>query len=144
ALVTTHAQSTPGTAIDLILRGGTVFDGTGAPGYVADVAISRGFIARIGDLSSLEAPTEIDVTGLYVAPGFINIHSHARPDGLPRAANMLTQGVTTEIINADGGGSPDLDAALHRLRTAGLAVNHGADRGVIAEWAEVLRDTHRR
>src|SRR5690606_17986624 len=101
AALTLHAQTTP---IDLILRGGTVFDGTGAPGYTADVAISRGFIARIGDLTSLTAPVELDVTGLYVAPGFINIHSHARPDGLPRAENMLTQGVTTEIINADGGG----------------------------------------
>lgn len=141
AALTLHAQTTP---IDLILRGGTVFDGTGAPGYTADVAISRGFIARIGDLTSLTAPVELDVTGLYVAPGFINIHSHARPDGLPRAENMLTQGVTTEIINADGGGSPDLDAALHSLRTAGLAVNVGANIGFNAVWAQVIGPADRR
>ncbi len=142
--VTGHAQTTPAETADIILRGGTVFDGTGAPGYRADVAISRGFIARIGDLKSLTAPVEVDVTGLYVAPGFINIHSHAQPDGLPRAENMLTQGVTTEILNADGGGSPDLDAQLHRLRTAGLAVNVGANIGFNAVWAQVMGQADRR
>ena len=47
----------------------------------------------------------LDVSGLVVAPGFINLHSHATRQGVPTAVNMLTQGVTTEIINADGGGS---------------------------------------
>lgn len=146
AVVTTtsHAQTTPGPTVDLILAGGTVFDGTGAPGYVADVAIGRGFVVRVGDLKALEAPLRLDVTGLYVAPGFINIHSHAVPDGLPRATNMLTQGVTTEILNADGGGSPDLDAQLHRLRTAGLAVNVGANIGFNAVWAQVIGQADRR
>ncbi len=133
-----HAQTTPGPAFDLILRGGTVIDGTGGPGYAADVGVRRGFIARVGSLSAARAPLEVDAAGLYVAPGFINIHSHAVPEGLLRAENMLTQGVTTEILNADGGGSPDLDAQLHRLRTAGLAVNVGANIGFNAVWAEVM------
>lgn len=141
---TGQTQTTPAPAVDLILRGGTVFDGTGAPGYRADVAIGRGFIVQVGDLKSIEAPVTLHVPDLYVAPGFINIHSHARPDGLPRAENMLTQGVTTEIINADGGGSTDLDAQLHTLRTAGLAVNVGANIGFNAVWAEVMGQADRR
>jgi N-acyl-D-aspartate/D-glutamate deacylase len=139
-----HAQTTPGSSPDVILRRGTVLDGTGLAGYTADVAIDGGTILRVGDLGAMKAPVEIDVTGLYVAPGFINIHSHATPEGLPRAENMLTQGVTTEIINADGGGPTDLDAQLHRLRTAGLAVNVGANIGFNAIWASVVGQTDRR
>ena len=71
-------------------------------------------MARIGNLSNETALVEIDVTGLYVAPGFINIHSHASPAALATAENMLTQGVTTEIVNPDGGGPPDIAAAAER------------------------------
>ncbi len=144
AVASGHAQPTPGPVIDLILRGGTVVDGTGGPRYAADIAIGRGYIVRMGDLSKTTAPVEVDVGGLFVAPGFINIHSHATPEGLPRAENMLTQGVTTEIVNADGGGSPDLDGQLHRLRTAGLAVNVGANAGFNAIWAQVMGPADRR
>lgn len=86
-------------SFDIILRRGTVIDGTGLPRYRADVAIAGAFVARVGDLSKERATAEVDVTGLFVAPGFINIHSHASPGALPRAENMVTQGVTTEILN---------------------------------------------
>jgi N-acyl-D-aspartate/D-glutamate deacylase len=121
-----------------------VLDGTGLPRFTADVAIDGGSILRVGDLRAMRAPVEIDVAGLYVAPGFINIHSHATPEGLPRAENMLTQGVTSEILNADGGGGTDLDGQLHRLRTAGLAVNVGANIGFNAIWASVVGNSDRR
>ena len=81
---------------------------------------------------------EIDATGLFVTPGFINIHSHATPDGLTTAANMLTQGVTTEIVNADGGGPLDLNDQLSKAATRGLAVNAGADIGFNSVWQEVV------
>ena len=61
---------------------------------------------------------EIDVAGLYVAPGFINIHSHASPTALATAENMLTQGVTTEIVNPDGGGPPDIAQQLNDANAA--------------------------
>jgi N-acyl-D-aspartate/D-glutamate deacylase len=138
------AQPTPSAAYDVIIRGGTVIDGTGATRQAADVGIVRGHVARIGSLAGAKAATEIDATGLYVTPGFINIHSHATPEGLPTAVNMLAQGVTTEIINADGGGSLDLDTQLHRLRTAGLAVNVGANIGFNAVWAAVMGPSDRR
>ena len=142
---TTLSQAqTNTTSYDLIIRGGTVIDGTGAPGIRADVAIMRGHVARVGVLAGQKAASEIDATGLYVTPGFINIHSHATPEGLQRAENMLAQGVTTEIINADGGGPTDLDNQLHRLRIAGLAVNVGANIGFNAIWASVMGPTDRR
>lgn len=138
-----HAQTTP-TAYDVIVRGGTVIDGTGQPRFVADVGIVRGTVARIGNLSGQTATTIIDATGLYVTPGFINIHSHATPEGLQHAENMLAQGVTTEILNADGGGPTELDPQLHRLRVAGLAVNAGANIGFNAAWAAVMGPSDRR
>jgi N-acyl-D-amino-acid deacylase len=104
AVAVADAQTTPSAAYDVIIRGGTVIDGTGQPRYAADVGIVRGVIARVGSLAGQTAPTVIDAAGLYVTPGFINIHSHATAEGLQRAANMLAQGVTTEIINADGSG----------------------------------------
>ena len=143
ATALTRAQTNT-TSYDLIIRGGTVFDGTGAPGVRADVAIVRGHVARVGMLSGQKATTEVDAAGLYVTPGFVNIHSHATPEGLQRAENMLAQGVTTEIINADGGGPTDLDNQLHRLRIAGLAVNVGANIGFNAIWASVMGTIDRR
>jgi N-acyl-D-aspartate/D-glutamate deacylase len=142
AAVLVHAQ--PPTAYDVIIRGGTVIDGTGLPRFGADVGIVRGHIARLGNLAGQKAATEIDATGLYVTPGFVNIHSHASAEGLQRAENMLVQGVTTEIINADGGGPTELDPQLHRLRIAGLAVNVGANIGFNAIWAAVIGPADKR
>jgi hypothetical protein len=100
---------------DVILRNGTIVDGTGAKGYRADIAVRNGFIYRIGDLSGAKAVVDLHVDGLVVAPGFLNIHSHASLKGVRAAVNMLTQGVTTEIMNPDGGGSTDLAKATCRF-----------------------------
>jgi N-acyl-D-amino-acid deacylase len=130
--------------LDVILRHGTVIDGTGLPRYRADVGIAGGHIAKVGDLSGERGATEIDVIGLFVAPGFINIHSHAAVSALPTAENMLTQGVTTEILNPDGGGSTDIAAQLSRSSAAGLAVNIGAYIGFNAIWADTMGPADRR
>lgn len=129
---------------DVIIRHGTVVDGTGAPRYRADVAIAGGSIARVGDLAKARAEVDIDATGLFVAPGFINVHSHATPDGLVTATNMLTQGVTTEILNADGSGPIDLNDQLAKATARGLAVNVGADSGFNSVWAQVVGLADRR
>ena len=123
---------------DLILRGGTIIDGTDGEPYVGDVAISGDRIIAIGDLASASAVAEINVTGLVVAPGFINVHSHATSTGLPTAINMLSQGVTTEILNADGGGPLDLNAQLNALQKEGLAVNVGGMIGFNSVWREAV------
>lgn len=129
---------------DTILRHGTILDGSGLLPYQADVAMAEGRIARIGDLSGARARLDIDVRGLYVTPGFINIHSHPSPAALPDAVNMLTQGVTTEIMNADGSGPLDLGAQLASLGRAGLAVNVGGYIGFNSVWADVVGASERR
>lgn len=150
AIATTSAGINPADAsarqarYDVILRGGTVLDGSGGPRFVADVAVIDGFIARMGDLAGSEAETDVDVRGLFVTPGFVNLHSHARASGLQLARNMLTQGVTTEILNPDGGGPLDIAAQLSGLRESGLALNVGANTGFNRIWTEVVGRADRR
>ena len=91
---------------DLLLRGGRVVDGTGAPWYAADVAIRDGKVAAIGRLKEAAAKRTLDVSGLYVVPGFIDMMGQTATPFLedPKAGmNLLTQGVTT--INAGEGHS---------------------------------------
>ncbi len=123
---------------DLILRGGTIVDGSNNSAYLGDVAINGGLIATVGDLSLATAKQEISIEGLVLAPGFINLHSHATSEGIPSAVNMLSQGVTTEILNADGYGPVSLDDQFAELSTAGLAVNIGSMIGFNSVWSEVV------
>ena len=129
---------------DIVLRNGTILDGSGGPPYKADVGISGGAITAIGDLTSARAQVELSAGGLFVVPGFINIHSHAVAGGLLQAENMLTQGVTTEIINPDGYGSGNIKTQLSGLAASGLAVNVEAYIGFNAVWQDVMGMTDRR
>lgn len=89
---------------DLILKGGEVFDGTGNESVIGDVAIKDGFISDIGTIDSAEAREVIDVSGLTVSPGFVDMHTHSDftliADG--RAESQVHQGVTTEVIGQCG------------------------------------------
>lgn len=136
-----HAQS---PRFDVIVRHGTVIDGSGNPRYDADIGVRNGFIMAIGDLAAATAATEINARGLFVTPGFINIHSHASPDALPTAVNMLTQGVTTEIFNADGNGPLDIAQQISALAAPGLALNIGGYIGFNAAWQSVNGNTDKR
>jgi N-acyl-D-aspartate/D-glutamate deacylase len=129
---------------DTIIRGGTIVDGSGLPSYKGDVAIEGKRIVAVGNLNGATAADIIDASGLVVAPGFINIHSHARPDAVATAVNMLTQGVTTEITNADGHGTTDITKQLTGFSTDGLAENIGLYIGFNATWAEVVGAEDRR
>ena len=89
---------------DLVIRNGTVVDGTRAPRYAADVAVSGDRIARIGSLAGAHGASEIDATGKIVAPGFIDAHTH--DDRLmlsaPEMAPKVSQGVTTVVAGNCG------------------------------------------
>lgn len=102
--------------LDLIVRNGTVIDGTGAPASRADVGVQDGRIASVGDLSHAAARRDLDAAGLVVTPGFIDIHSHSDFTLLadPRAQSSVSQGVTTELVgNCGHGCAPvaDIEAA---------------------------------
>jgi N-acyl-D-amino-acid deacylase len=130
--------------LDLVIRHGSVVDGSGAPAFPADVGIKGGRIARIGDLEGLQAGREIDATGLVVAPGFIDVHTHA--DDLadrPGAENFLHMGVTTIVAGNCGSSPVDVRAALKKVRKAGAAVNFGTLVGHNAVRHEVMGDADR-
>lgn len=112
---------------DLIIRNGRVVDGTGNPWYYADVAIHNGRIMRVGNLSALAAKEEIDANGLVIAPGFIDVHTHADEDliSYPYAENFLRDGVTT-LVGGNCGSSPiNLAKYFRDASTTGTAVNMG-------------------
>jgi len=96
---------------DLLIRGGTIVDGTGAAGYAGDVGVIGDRIHAVGDLSAAEARDVIDATGLIVAPGFVDVHNHASNEmeggilNIPDVENQVRQGVTT-LVSGNCGGSP--------------------------------------
>jgi N-acyl-D-aspartate/D-glutamate deacylase len=114
---------------DVLIRNGRVFDGTGNPWRLVDVALEGDRIAAVGDLSLAQARNVIDAQGLYVAPGFIDTHTHAGGGlvtaELSHAEPLLAQGLTMVLVNPDGGGPLDLAAQREALLRDGLGVNVG-------------------
>ncbi len=112
---------------DLIIRDARMLDGMGNPWRYADIAISGDRIAAVGDLSLASADREIDASGLYMAPGFLDVHSHTGPGlatpELSSARPLLVQGITTVFVNPDGGGPVDLIDQRKRLLADGVGVN---------------------
>ena len=126
ALVSASGQPpAPTPRFDVLVAGGTLIDGSGKPGRRADVAIKDGRIANIGLLPRASAREAIDATGLVVAPGFIDVHTHA--DSIadtPRAENFVRMGVTSLVAGNCGGSALDVGEALTAIRQAGISVNY--------------------
>jgi N-acyl-D-amino-acid deacylase len=121
--VAAPAPQTP-PRYDLAIIGGMVVDGSGAPRTRADVAIKDGRIAAVGKVAKTDAREVIDATGLIVAPGFIDVHTHA--DDLaehPRAENFVRMGVTTIVAGNCGGSALDVGESLNRIRQIGASIN---------------------
>jgi len=131
AMVTAQAPAAspaPSPAVyDLIIRHGRVLDGDGNPWFRADIGVRGDRIAAIGDLGQATAPTVIDARDMYVAPGFIDTHTHTGPglatEKLGAAEPQLAEGITTVFVNPDGEGQLDLAAQRAALLKARIAVN---------------------
>lgn len=104
---------------EYVIRGGLLVDGTGAPGVEGDLAVDNGRIAAVGGAGEMRGARSIDASGRIVAPGFIDLHSHAdfSVEGWPEATTQLHQGVTT-LVTGNCGWSPFPVGSLERLRTA--------------------------
>lgn len=130
---------TPGWAdepeYDLVLRGGKIVDGTGNPWRWGDVAIRGDKIVAIGHIPTRPAKREIDVTGLMVAPGFIDIHSHSDQllleDG--NAPSKIRQGVTTEVLGEGSSAGPNRDP-----RTPGSSAGNSARYATLAAYLDAV------
>ncbi|HUQ79716.1 MAG TPA: D-aminoacylase [Gemmatimonadaceae bacterium] len=121
---TLGAQGAP--RYDFLITGGTVIDGSGSPGYRADVGIRGDRIVRVSrtPLARTDARRVIDATGRIVAPGFIDLHAHLDPLlRLPGAESHVRQGVTTALGGPDGGGPYPLRSYLDSARAKGLGMN---------------------
>jgi N-acyl-D-aspartate/D-glutamate deacylase len=99
--------------VDLVIRGASVYDGSGAPGRVTDVGVAADRIAAVGDLTTEPAARVVDATGLALAPGFVDVHSH---DDFavfltPEMDFKVGQGVTTDVVGNCGLGAAPFSAA---------------------------------
>ena len=136
-----HAQPEP---FDLILLGGRVVDGTGGAAREADVGIRAGRIAAVGRLAGAAAKETIAVPGLVVAPGFIDVHTHA--DDIaehPDAGNFTRMGVTTIVAGNCGSSAVDVSAAFEEIRAARVAVNFATLVGHNSVRAAVMGSARR-
>jgi N-acyl-D-amino-acid deacylase len=99
-----QTRSTRDMAHDLVIKGGSVIDEIGADARHADFAIDGGRISRIGDLTGVEAATEIDASGKIVTPGFVDVHTHldAQVGWDPEMRSSSYHGVTTALIGNCG------------------------------------------
>ena len=124
---------------DAVIRNGRVFDGTGNPWFIGDIAIHGDRIAAMGKLPAHTARLTLDARGLAVAPGFIDTHSHSRKGifASPAAENHIRQGVTTVIEGPDGNSPLPLKKFLTELDAVprsvnfGLMVGHGSVRSAV-------------
>ncbi len=115
-------------ALDLIVRGGSVLDGSGAPAFVADIGIRGDRIVVVSSEALVAGPTTrvIEAQGLTVAPGFIDLHAHLDPIlRLPEAESLARQGVTTALGGPDGGGPWPFGDYLKTVDSTGVGINVG-------------------
>ncbi|MGE5815794.1 MAG: amidohydrolase family protein, partial [Acidobacteriota bacterium] len=130
---------------DLVLRNGWIADGSGNPMYRGDVAIAGDSIAAIAPRIDTGAQI-VDVTGQVVAPGFIDIHTHARRGifDVPTADNYVRQGVTTVMEGPDGSSPIPIEPFLEKVAALPPAVNFGTFIGQGSIRHEVIGDVDRK
>jgi N-acyl-D-aspartate/D-glutamate deacylase len=121
------AQAAEPIDADILLKGGTVFDGTGSAGKVGDVAIKGDRIVCVGKFEVKSAEWEIDCTGLVICPGFIDLHNHSDSQIVsPKTRsniNFIRQGCTTIVTGNCGSGPVDCGEYLAKIDAAGAGTN---------------------
>lgn len=134
------AGAVPPPAFSVLIRGGTIYDGTGAEPVVADIGLIRDRIAAIGDLGWMRGRTEIDAQGLAVAPGFINSLSWATESIIedPAAESDLRQGVTLEIFGEGLSMGPLNNEMRRELRLRRGESRYPIDWHTLGEYLEFL------
>lgn len=136
ACCSTGAQAPPP---GVLIRNGTLVDGTGAPGRIVDVRIAGDAIVEVGASLAERGERVIDAAGRVVAPGFIDTHSHADRglEEMPDAGTQVRQGITTAVVGQDGGGELPVSeflADIDRLKPGinyATTVGHGTVRGLV-------------
>ena len=141
AMSAQNPSPSPGRAdFDVIIRGGTVYDGTGAEPRQIDVAIRGDRIAELGDFKSAKAKTIVDAKGLAVAPGFINMLSWSTEsliqDG--RSQSEIRQGVTTEIMGEGESMGPVNDRVREHMLSAQADIKYDIRWNTLAEYLQYL------
>jgi len=119
-----RAQQAP---FDLVIVNARIVDGTGAPARIGDVGIRDGKVARIGRIAATEfaARERLDAGGLVLAPGFIDVHTHADDvASRPLAENFIRMGVTSIVAGNCGSSARNIGEALDEIRKAGVALNY--------------------
>src|SRR5262245_42382290 len=134
---------------DLVLRGGTLYDGSGGEGGLGDVAIKGDRIVAVGTFELVGSPRVVDCKGRIVAPGFIDLHSHS-DSGITQPktrqnANFLMQGCTTVVTGNCGSGPTDVADYFNKIDTDGAGTNilhllpHGSLRTLVMKRSEERR-----
>src|SRR6516164_4180748 len=112
---------------DVVLRGATLVDGTGKPGRVGDLAIRGDRIVAVGTFTVAGKPRVLDATGLVIAPGFIDLHTHSDTALTEKATsanlNYLMQGVTTAVTGNCGAGPTDVAGYFKQMEDIGIGSN---------------------
>jgi N-acyl-D-amino-acid deacylase len=130
----------PTTEYDLVIRGGTLYDGSGDPAMVGDLAISGDTIVAMGDLGRARGAKEIDAQGMAVSPGFVNLMSWATEtiieDG--RAMSDLLQGVTLEVMGEGNSMGPIADSLKEWAESQQGDIKYGIEWTTLGEYLEFL------
>jgi N-acyl-D-amino-acid deacylase len=124
-IMTCIGTSAEQQSFDLVIRNARVVDGTGGPARDADVGVLQGRITAIGRLQEAVAKQTLDARGLVLAPGFIDVHTHADEVAQhPLAEHFVRMGVTTVIAGNCGGSANDVAAAFQAIEQTRVSVNY--------------------
>lgn len=143
-VATSSVLLAPQDTVSVLIRGGAVYDGSGAAAIVQDIGIRDDRIVFVGNAAAedVHGRREIDASGLIVSPGFVDPHTHALEDlRSPRRdprenANYLMQGVTTVVVGNDGGGPVDVSGTRADLERPGI----GTNAALLVGFGEVRRE----